>query len=117
MSEDLFASLYIDECITPLVSSLLKKAGVNAISPHESGGRGLSDLEQMLKAKEKKCVFVTADKRTFLKNIKGVTHYGIILIPRNVSVSKANVLVGELMRLLNKFTADEFENTVLYLSI
>jgi hypothetical protein len=46
--DELFAKIYIDECISPLLAKVLRGKGFDAISSYEIKAIGLKDDEQLL---------------------------------------------------------------------
>ena len=116
MSERLFASVYIDECIPYILAGLLKKEGWSVTSVFDEGTVGEKDIDQLMEAVKRQSVFVTTDKRTFLKETKGQSHKGIIIIQRTVALDNLAAVQKKISELLNRYTADEFENVVFYIS-
>lgn len=117
MAEQILASVYVDECISYLLAELLEKEGWVATSVVREKQLGKSDIEQLLEAKKRKSVFVTSDKKSFLKNIQGVSHNGVVIVSRFVPLDAIVPLKMQIVRLLNQYTADEFEDTVFFVSL
>ncbi len=58
MNDELFASVYIDECVPSLVVFLLRKEGWNVTGANEINVLGISDKEQLKISIQRKAVFV-----------------------------------------------------------
>ncbi len=118
MSEDIFASCYVDEGISSIFIQTLRKKGFNVRTATELQNIGFSDKEQLDFSISLKSLFITKDKRTFLQDSHAlaVSHFGIIIIPksfsRDQSYATALVLIE---KYLNRYTKDELKNMILYL--
>ncbi len=112
----MLASVFVDECISPLFVDLLKKRGWDAMCSLEVLKAGASDIEQLAEAVKRKRVLVTTDKTTFLKHTAGMRHHGIIVIMRQVHPVYVSSIVTKVSKNLNEYTADEFNDLVLYVA-
>jgi len=95
---------YLDEDISPKVAELLRERGVDAVSAHEKGMRGVSDEEQLEKAAKEERVLVTRNRDDFIllsvrffEDLK--PHHGLIIIPHSIPGSDFNLLA----RLLSEY--------------
>lgn len=70
--------LYLDENITPKVAVQLRRRGINAISIHEMGLTGDSDINHLTRAAALQKVLVTCDADFLVLAAKGFEHCGII---------------------------------------
>ena len=116
MNEKIFASVYLDECIPPILAELLNKEGWIATSAIWAKTNGKTDSEQLYEAIKRKSVLVTADKKTFLKKVTGIEHKGIIIIHHTVSLDNSSKIASKISQFLNHYTYDEFENLVLFIT-
>jgi hypothetical protein len=77
------------------------------------------NLHKLLIAIKLKRLIISNDKNTFLNNSKANSkdHFGIILITRqHTTITSINKLTNDLInKYLNKYTADEFKNLIVYL--
>lgn len=117
MSDQLFARLYLDECLPHLLVTMLQKEGWTTTSAILEGQSGKNDLAQLAEATSRSCVLVTSDKTTFLAEAGNVEHCGIIIIAHSISRDEVSKITQKISVLLNQYTADEFHNTVLFVSI
>lgn len=116
MNEELFASVYVDECLSPLLAEILRKEGWHATSAFEKSNLGKSDNEQLLEAVKFKAVLITSDKSTFVKETYGIEHFGLIMVSRSVPRDQVASVARKVSELLNKYTADEFRDVVFFIS-
>ena len=115
--EILFASVYIDECIAPLLADLLKKEGWDAISAHHIGFLGKDDMTQLLRAIQLDKVFITSDKKDFFNLAKSVSNKGIILVSRHIKLDNCAIFAKNISKLLNRYTKEEFTNLLLWVNL
>ena len=99
--------LYLDEDISPKVSAILQKKGVDAVSAHEVGMLEASDEEQLSFAAADGRAMVTRNRDDFItltvqffEAIKN--HKGLIIVPYTIPGSE----FSKLATLLVKFSED-----------
>ncbi len=113
---ELFARIYVDECLPHLFIKFLKDKNFDVISAYDIGNVGLNDAQQLAAAVNMKRVIMTTDKRNFLKNSNSdkTNHFGIIIITKQYKDSSSiyKMVNRIIKRYLNFYTADEFINTV-----
>jgi predicted nuclease of predicted toxin-antitoxin system len=97
--------IYLDEDISPKVSEILRKKGVNAVSAHEAGMLQASDEEQLTFAAAEGRAMVTRNRDDFIaltvqffEAIK--PHSGLIIVPHTIPGSEFSKLAS----LLAKFS-------------
>lgn len=112
----LFIRLLLDEDVSPAVAVAVRRRGFDAISVHELGRRGRSDLEQLAHAAADDRALFTFNAADFLRLHRewieqGRPHGGIIVAEQ--------AAVGEttrrLLKLLNRVTADEMHSQIYWL--
>lgn len=86
------------------------------VSTSEVGNAGISDSEQLAYAVAEKRVLVTFNVVDYVKLNKeylllGKSHYGIVVS----SQLPIREIIKRLLGLLNKFSADQLKNTLLWL--
>jgi predicted nuclease of predicted toxin-antitoxin system len=112
----LFAKLYLDEDVHRRVANALRIRGFDVVSAHEVGRRGVTDQQQLDYAISQERSLVTFNVVDYVKLnneyiASGKRHYGIILSKQ----SPIGEMVRRLLRLLDKFTADELESNLWWL--
>lgn len=70
--------LYLDECLTPVIASQLRRRGIDIVSVHDLGLTGDSDANHLARATELGRVLVTADVDFLLLAAAGFPHAGIV---------------------------------------
>src|SRR4030042_2290265 len=97
---------YLDEDLSPKIAQILRKKGVNALSCHEVGMVGASDLEQVeCAAREKRCL-VTRNRDDFIKLTLQFfsdhrPHYGVLIAPYTIPGDR----FSQIARLLKAFAS------------
>ena len=107
--------LYLDEDISPKVSVILRKKGMDAISAHEAGLLEASDEEQLSFAAAKGRAMVTRNRDDFItltvqffEALK--PHQGLIIVPHTIPGSEFSKLAA----LLVKFSKDHPQGLASY---
>ncbi len=110
-SDTLFIRLYLDEDVFKTVTPALRARGFDAVSVHELGHYGWSDVEHLAcAAAEGRTVFTfnasdyVALHKEYLTG--GKTHAGIIVSKQH----PVRETIRRLLDLLNRVTADEMRN-------
>lgn len=95
--------LYLDEDISPKVSEILRKKGVDAVSAHEVGMLEASDDEQLAFAAAQGRAMVTRNRDDFITLTVQFfndhkPHQGLIIVPHTVPGSGFSKLATLLMK-------------------
>lgn len=119
MSEKLFIALYTDEHVPPALVRALRQRGYKAQSTGEAGTEGWTDADQLFYAAERGMAILTYNVSHFAQLARkchqaGREHAGIIL-SRPFTRREFGELLRQTLRLLNTLTADEMQNSVVYL--
>ena len=95
--------LYLDEDISPKVSVILRKRGVDAVSAHEADMLQASDEEQLTFAAADGRAIVTRNRDDFItltvqffEDLK--PHKGLIIVPHTIPGSDFSKLASLLMK-------------------
>jgi predicted nuclease of predicted toxin-antitoxin system len=95
--------LYLDEDISPKVSVILRKKGMDAVSAHETGMLEASDDEQLSFSAAEGRAMVTRSRDDFItvtvqffNDLK--PHRGLIIVPHTISGSEFSKLAALLMK-------------------
>ena len=107
--------LYLDEDISPKVSVILRKKGMDAVSAHEAGMLEASDEEQLSFAAAEGRAMVTRNRDDFItltvqffEALK--PHKGLIIVPHTIPGSE----FSKLATLLVKFSKDHPQDMASY---
>jgi len=107
--------LYLDEDISPKVSVILRKKGMDAVSAHEAGMLEASDEEQLSFAAAEGRALVTRNRDDFItltvqffEALK--PHKGLIIVPHTIPGSE----FSKLATLLVKFSKDHPQGLTSY---
>ena len=111
----LFAEIYLDEDVSVVVADMLEARGFSVVTTRDAGRLGATDIEQLEYAARHGRTFVTHNRVDFEELHKhyiaeGRENWGIIVLGRQ----RPGMLVVSLLKLLNRFTADEFRNQLFY---
>lgn len=111
----LFAEVYLDEDVSVLVATLLRSRGFKVVTTRDAGQLGQSDSAQLEYAASRGMLFLTHNRvdfealhQQYLATEKA--HWGIVIASRRLP----HAIVSSLLRLLNRMTADELRNQLLY---
>jgi len=112
----LFIEIYLDENVSILVAKTLRARGFKVVTTDDASRKGLSDSEQLHFAVEKGFAIVTMDRVDFesLANeyfSSGKNHSGIFIVDDN----SPQVIAQRLAGYLDRITADEMVNQVIYI--
>ena len=95
--------LYLDEDISPKVSVILRKKGMDAVSAHETGMLEATDEEQLSFAAAEGRVMVTRNRDDFItltvqyfNDLRA--HSGLIIVPHTIPGSEFSKLAALLMK-------------------
>lgn len=81
---------YLDEDLSPVIAEIVRLDGIDAVSAHDVGLVGVSDLEQLEYASAQKRCTVTRNRNDFIKLTvqffnEHRSHFGILIIPHSYS--------------------------------
>lgn len=112
----LFVELYLDEDVSVLLSKILIARGFDATTAHDSEMLSRDDPEQLAFAVSQARCILTHNRKHFEELHvqyleKGQMHYGIIIANRRPVYE----LLTRLLVILNKLTADEMVNNLIYI--
>ena len=113
--------LYLDEDISPKVSIILRKRGIDAVSAHETGMLEASDENQLSFAVAEERVLVTRNRDDFItltvqffEALK--PHKGLIIVPHTIQGSEFSKLAGLLVKFSKNHPQGLEPYTIEYLS-
>ena len=111
----LFAEVYLDEDVSVVVAHMLGARGFSVLTTRDAGRLGATDVEQLEYASRHGMTLVTHNRVDFEELHKrylaeGRENWGVIVLGRQ----RPAILIASLLRLLNRFTADEFRNQLFY---
>jgi hypothetical protein len=115
----LFVALYTDEDVSPNLAPALRRRGYAAQSTIEAGNIEVSDEGQLVYAAEKGMALLTYNTQHFVPlaeawYLTGREHGGLIL-SEQFSQRQFGELLQRVLRLLNRWTADEMKNQIVFL--
>jgi predicted nuclease of predicted toxin-antitoxin system len=114
-----FAAIYTDEDVGPHLAPALQRRGYTAQSTVEAGNFENSDEAQLIYATAQGMAFLTYNIQDFIPlarswYLAGREHAGIIL-SEQFSQRQFGELLRRVLRLLDRLTADELYNQVIFL--
>jgi hypothetical protein len=116
---ELFIALYTDEDVTIELAPALRRRGYFAQSAQEAKNLKISDEAQLTYAMEQGMAILTYNSQDFAPLAEswffaGREHAGVILSPQ-FSQRQFGELLRQTLQLLNRLTAEEIHNLVVYL--
>ena len=110
-------SLYLDEHVQLALTESLRARGVDVLTTQEAGNIRLSDVDQLIFAKENKRTLFSYNKRHFAKihyewMIVNQSHTGIILSDQ----LPVGIVLRRFMKLYFSLPSDVMKNRLEYLS-
>jgi predicted nuclease of predicted toxin-antitoxin system len=104
---------YLDEDLNPAIAAAGRSLGVDVVSAHERGARGLTDEEQLAHAAtERRCIvtynrddFITVTRRMY---DKARPHYGVLIVPPQVRYSRPSVIAKALAAHAARFGTQDY---------
>ncbi|MBW2428941.1 MAG: DUF5615 family PIN-like protein [Deltaproteobacteria bacterium] len=113
--------LYLDEDISPKVSEILRKKGMDAVSAHEADMLQMSDKEQLTFAADDGRVMVTRNRDDFItltvqffEDLK--PHNGLIIVPHTIPGSEFSKLASLLAKFSKQYPKGLEPYTIEFLS-
>ena len=112
---NLFASVYLDEDVNPLIAMLLGAHGFSATTARAIGTLSTADEAQLKTACRLQSCFLTHNRVDFEQIHtqyveSGRTHFGIVIAQRR----RPHEVTDRLLHLLNTLTADEIKGLLFY---
>jgi predicted nuclease of predicted toxin-antitoxin system len=101
-------TLYLDEDLAPAIAERLRRRGIDAVSAHDVGMTGVSDVAQLDHAASAARALVTRNVRHVRAlgddRIRSQTpHAGIILCPASLRGSEYGVIADALVQLTRRY--------------
>lgn len=112
----LFAKIYLDEDVAVLVADILRTNGFEVGITSELHRKGKNDPDQLRYAGENGMAILTHNRTDFEDLASdyfdhGHNHHGIIISV----IRPPQEIARQMMKLLDRFTADEMSNQVMYI--
>jgi hypothetical protein len=112
----LFIEMYFDEDVSHIAARSLRNRGHRVLTTQETARNRATDAEQLAYAASQNLTLVTHNRVDFDQLAakyfsEGLSHSGIIIAVRR----PASGLVLRLLKVLDRFTADEMRNRLIYL--
>ena len=111
-----FIEMYFDEDVSDVAARSLRNRGYRVLTTQETARKRATDAEQVAYAASQNLTLVTHNRVHFEQLARkyfaeGLTHAGIIIAVRR----PASDLVLRLLKVLDRFTADEMKNRLIYI--
>lgn len=111
---------YLDEDLAPGAALALRRRGIDAVSAHEVGNRGLGDTAQLAFAAREDRSLATGNVRHFVRLGRDAIrdarpHAGIVLCPPGLAHGSPGLLAAALERLAQGFPDGLGAYDVIYL--
>lgn len=115
-SERLFIALFIDENVDEKLGPVLRNYGYEALSVREAGRRQRGDEEQLEYAAQLGMALLSHNIGDFCRlhqrwQAEGREHWGLVL----TSTTEFKALLRRVLQALDRFTADEAKNRVIFI--
>ena len=112
--------LYLDEDISPVLATLLRDAGYDAVSAHEVGALRDTDPEQLARATSAGRAILTYNCRHFHAlateaAASGQEYAGIIISFHQYDADQVGSLFRAMRRFIDDHSAEQLRNTILVL--
>ncbi|MEK7866419.1 MAG: DUF5615 family PIN-like protein [Planctomycetota bacterium] len=112
----LFVRLFLDEDVSVLVAKLVVARGFEALTTRDAGRVGRNDEDQLAFAASEQMALLTHNRVHFETLAvrwasEGRHHSGVLIAARH----PPRELLARLLRIINRRTADEVDDQVLYL--
>ena len=98
---------YLDEDISPRVTEILRKHGIDCVSAHDIGMVGSSDGDQFAEAVSRKAAIVTRNRDDFItltvqafENLS--PHYGLVVVSHSIPGSDFRLMASMLAKCAKK---------------
>ncbi len=113
--------LYLDEDVLPALARVLRSAGYDVMSAHETRAFGRSDEDQLSAATAQGRVLLSFNYRDFIRlalewHAAGRSHAGIVVSYHQYRRRDLRQLRQAVIRLLDRLTADDLANAVYVLN-
>jgi len=110
-----FAEIYLDEDVSVLVADLLRSRGFHSTTTGDSGNLGSSDSDQLEYAVSQRMAMLPHNRVDFeILHQKYIAeerrHWGIVVASRRYP----HQIVINILKLLNRLTADELQDQLWY---
>lgn len=103
--------VYLDEDVSPVIATILRDDGVDAVSAHEVGNVQFGDRAQLMWATGEERAIVTANIKDFVRLAHeaiatNTAHAGIILIPSSFAGDEFRAIADGIDEVLKEYSHD-----------